>query len=212
MSHLQDVLMISLVLTNMLLLGSSSLRTCIRSVAIQGILLGVLTLSLHGYHFSLRLVFLATMSMILKGLVFPKMLTWTLREAEIRREVEPFIGFVTSLLSGVALLVISLWISHRIPLPTTSNLALPIAFFMIFVGLFVIVSRRQAISQVLGYLIMENGIYFFGVAFFLETSFWIELGILLDVFVGVFVMGIAIFHINREFDHIDTERLSTLKD
>jgi hydrogenase-4 component E len=88
----------------------------------------------------------------------------------------------------------------------------PVALFTMVVGLFLIVSRRQALMQVLGYLAMENGIYTFGVGLVQDTPMLVELGVLLDVFVAVFVMGIAIFHISREFDHIDTERLRTLKD
>ena len=75
-----------------------------------------------------------------------------------------------------------------------------------------IVSRRKAIMQTLGYLAMENGIYAFGLAFAVEEPLLVEMGVLLDVFVAVFVMGIAIHHISREFDHIDTDRLSALKD
>ena len=67
-------------------------------------------------------------------------------------------------------------------------------------------------KQTLGYLAMENGIYAFGLAFAVEEPLLVEMGVLLDVFVGVFVMGIAIHHISREFDHIDTDRLSELKD
>ncbi len=80
------------------------------------------------------------------------------------------------------------------------------------VGLLLIVSRRKAVMQTLGYLAMENGIYAFGLAFAVEEPLLVEMGVLLDVFVAVFVMGIAIHHISREFDHIDTDRLSTLKD
>jgi len=79
------------------------------------------------------------------------------------------------------------------------------------VGLFVIVTRRTAAKQVLGYLSMENGIYAFGMAFVREEPFLVGVGILLDAFMAVFVMGIAIFHINREFDHIEVDQLDTLK-
>ena len=80
------------------------------------------------------------------------------------------------------------------------------------VGLLLIVSRSKAVMQALGYLAMENGIYAFGLAFAVEEPLLVEMGVLLDVFVAVFVMGIAIHHISREFDHIDTDRLSALKD
>ena len=63
-----------------------------------------------------------------------------------------------------------------------------------------------------GYLVMENGIYLFGIAVAEEVPFLVETGILLDIFVAVFVMGIAVFHINRQFDHIDIEKLTSLKD
>ena len=70
----------------------------------------------------------------------------------------------------------------------------------------------MAVFQVLGYLVMENGIYLFGIAVMSTMPLAIELGLLLDLFVAVFVMGIVIFHINREFDSMDTEKLCELKD
>jgi len=70
----------------------------------------------------------------------------------------------------------------------------------------------KAITQVIGYLMLENGIYFFGSVLLGEQSLLVELAVLLDIFVAVFVMGIAIFHISREFDHIDTQKLTELKD
>jgi hydrogenase-4 component E len=88
----------------------------------------------------------------------------------------------------------------------------PAAFHAILIGLFLIVSRRKAVAQVLGYLALENGVFVFGVGLVRQATLLVEMGILLDVFVAVFVMGIAIFHISREFDHIDTDRLSLLKE
>jgi len=79
-------------------------------------------------------------------------------------------------------------------------------------GLFVIVSRFNALNQVVGYLVLENGVTMFGLLLAPEVPFLVEMGILLDVFVAVFVMGITIFHISREFEHIDVEQLTTLRD
>ncbi len=73
------------------------------------------------------------------------------------------------------------------------------AIFLVSIGLFLIVSRRNALMQVIGYLVIENGIFVFAVITVAETPLLVELGILLDAFVAVFVMGIAVFHINREF-------------
>lgn len=213
MHPLTDPILVLLILTNLMLLGSSRLGACVRLVSIQGILLGLLPLVL-GEAITLRLLVLAAGSIAIKGLVFPWLLSRAQREAGVRREIEPWIGFAPSLLAGVGGLAGALWLSSRLPLPPGINptLALPVALFMILTGLFVIIGRNKALSQVLGYLVLENGIYAFGVGLALQEHLLVELGVLLDALVAVFVMGIMIFHISREFDHIDVDRLSTLKD
>ena len=147
-------------------------------------------------------------------MAFPWLLARVLRDADVHREVEPIVGYTASLLIGTLTLALSLWLSPRLPLPTKpiASLLVPVALFTMLAGLFLIVSRRKALTQVLGYLVLENGIYAFGVGLVQGTPLLVELGVLLDVFVAVFVMGIAIFHINREFDHIDTDRLAVLRD
>ena len=209
-----DSVLIFFALTSLLLLGSSRLVGCIRIVALQGILLGLLTLLAHRHELSLRPLLLAAAIIGLKGVVFPWLLALVLRDASVRREVEPFVSFTVSLLIGTLALALSLWLSQRLPLPTPpiASLLVPVALFTTLAGLFVIVSRRTALTQVLGYLILENGIYAFGVGLVQGTPMLVELGVLLDVFVAVFVMGIALFHINREFDHVDANRLAALRD
>jgi hydrogenase-4 component E len=209
-----DTALVFLALTNVLLLGSSRLTRCIRIVAFQGLLLGALTLAAHAHEMTLRVVGLAAAIVGLKGAAFPWLLSRVLRDADVRREVEPLVSYITSMLLGTLGLAGSFWLSARLPLPTTpsSTLVVPVALFTTLVGLFLIVSRRTALMQVLAYLVLENGIYTFGVGVVAGTPMVVELGVLLDVFVAVFVMGIAIFHINREFDHIDADRLATLTD
>lgn len=209
-----DGVMVALILINLMLVGSSRLSACIRIVALQGIILGMLPLQLYDNPLAAHVLLIAVGSLVLKGGVFPWLLSRALREANVRREMEPFVGYTLSLLIGIVSLAASLWMSTRLPLPvkTVSSLVVPVALFTIVTGLFLIVNRKKALSQVMGYLVMENGIYTFGVALARQEPLLVELGVLLDVFVAVFVMGITIFHINREFDHIDTDRLTTLKD
>lgn len=209
-----DVILILVVLTNLRLLGSSRLGASIRTVAVQGFLIGLLPLLAPDHGVLWHVLVLAIGSMALKGVVFPRLLLRALREADVRREVEPFVGSILSLLVGIVSLGASFWIGQRLPLPNpmTSALLVPVALSSILIGLFLIVSRKKAVNQVLGFLVMENGIFTFGVGLVGELSLLVELGVLLDVFVAVFVMGIMIFHISREFDHLDTDRLSTLKD
>lgn len=215
MNNWIDLDLVLLVLTGLTLLGSSRMGTCIRAVALQGLLLSPLALLLTVGHGPVtRAVFLAVVTVVVKGFGFPWLLDRALRGAGSRREVEPFIGYNASLLLGVLVLAVSFQLGHRLPLPAdqASPLVVPVAFFNIFVGLLLIASRRKAITQVLGYLVIENGIYVFGVGAASHQPLLVELGILLDVFAAVFVMGIVIFHIGRQFDHIDADRLTMLND
>jgi hydrogenase-4 component E len=213
MSNTADIIMIFLVLTNLTLLGLSRMGSCIRIVAIQGVALGFLPLVLNNWNMELGLVLFSIAIISLKGIAFPWMLNRTLRELATQREIEPFIGYGISIIVGTIALVACMWLSTRLPFPEPlmSPLIVPVAFFTIMSGLFLIISRKKALTQVLGYLVLENGIYAFGVALVRQQPMLVELGILLDIFVAVFVMGIAMFHINREFDSIDTDQLSRLR-
>lgn len=214
MTGIANTLLVVLALSGLLLLGSSRLARCIRVVAFQGVVLGGLTLAAHGGELSPWIVLLAAAIAGLKGVVFPWLLARVLRAVDVRREVQPFVSYNASLLLGTAALAAALWLSARLPLPAVpvAALALPTALFLTLAGLFLIVSRRQALTQVIGYMVLENGIYVFGVGLVRGTPLVVELGVLLDVFVAVFVMGIAIFHISREFDHIETGELAALRD
>lgn len=214
MTASMDPGLVFLALTSVLLLGSSRLTRCIRIVAFQGVLLAGVTLAAHANDLTIRVIVLAGLILTLKGAVLPALLSRVLRGADVRREIEPLVGYIPSMLMGIFGLALSFWLSARLPLPTSppSTLVVPVALFTTLVGLFLIVSRRTALMQVLAYLVLENGIYAFGVGVVEGTPVVVELGILLDVFVLVFVMGIAIFHINREFDHIDAKQLTTLRD
>ena len=209
-----NLILILVVLTNLKLLGSSRLGASIRVVAAQGVVLGLLPILAHLHELSVRFAVLAVVTVALKGIAFPWFLFRAVREAEVTREIEPYVGYVASLVAGVLALGVSFWMCTRLPMPETiaSPWLAPVALFSIFAGLFLIISRKRAVSQVLGFLVLENGIYTFGVGVAARTPLLVEAGVLLDVFVAVFVMGIAIFHISREFDHIEIDRLSTLKD
>jgi hydrogenase-4 component E len=214
MTSLSDLILILALLANLTLLGSGRLRACIQQVAAQGVVVGLLPLLVSEHGIGVRLVLVAAVSIVLRGVVFPKLLLRSLRHANVRREVNPVVGYAASMLIGLALFGLSFWLSShfRSPRGVVSDLALPVALATILCGLFLIVSRRQAVNQVIGYLVLENGVYVFGVALAHKEPLLIEMGILLDVFAAVFVMGIAVFRIGREFDHIDVDRLAQLKD
>ncbi len=214
MTILCEGLLVALILANLWLLGSSRLPASITIVAAQGVLLSALPLTLALDTPVWRLVLQAAVCLGLKGIAFPLLLRRAVRRVEIRREVEPFVGYSLSLLAGVLMLAGSVYVGLRMSLPGAPRplFLVPAALFTAVTGLFLIVARKSAIMQALGYLVMENGISVFGMALAEREPILVEMGTLLDAFVAVFVMGITIFHINTEFDHIDSGRLSSLKD
>jgi hydrogenase-4 component E len=209
-----DVILVFLVLTGLWLLGSSRLRACIQAVAFQGALLGLIPLFAEWPAISLRIAGVALVSTAIKAFVLPALLRRAVREANVRTEVEPLVGFTTSLLLGIGLWGLAMHIAGRLPLgaENVSPLLVPVAVFTVLCGFLLIVGRNTAVMQVIGYLALENGIYVFGWAFAIEEPLLVEMGVLLDVFVGVFVMGIIIYHLSREFDSIETDELASLKD
>jgi len=117
------------------------------------------------------------------------------------------------LLFGIVALALSVWLALELKpaLRHAPFVMLEAAIFLMSIGLFLIISRRKALMQVIGYLVLENGIFVFGVITVVETPLLVELGVLLDAFVAVFVMGIAVFHINREFGSMDVDQLTALR-
>lgn len=208
-----SVLSVLLILLNFRLLGSSRLAAGIQTASLQAVLLGVLSLAANPEP-TLQLAFILIAATLIKGWLLPRLIRRSAREAGVQHEIGPMIGFTTSLLIGVGLLAACISIARRLHLPgeNGASLLVPVALFTVFCGLYLIIFRRTAVMQVLGYLVMENGIYLFGMAFAIHEAFLVEMGVLLDVLAAVFVMGIAIYHISREFDHIDTDRMTVGED
>lgn len=214
MHDLVSAIVVLIIITDFLLLAAGWLKAAIRVVTIQGLALGLLPLFVHQDGLTFRLASIAFLVILLKGIIFPRLLLRSLRELSSVRTITYYVGPMASLLIGILVMGSSLWWGYVLPLPdqTGYRLAIPMVFFTIVTGLFLIVSRRQALMQIIGYLALENGIYAFGVFFAQSESMLIEVGILLDVFVGVFIMGIMVFHISREFDNLEAGQLSTLRD
>jgi hydrogenase-4 component E len=211
MPNFSDPVLIVLLLTNFFILGTANLRASIRAVALQGLLLSVLPLQVESQP-TFRLLLIVAATMAIKGFVIPVLLLKALRDVHIRHEVEPYLGFVPSLLMCAAGTGMALLFSDRLPLAAGDHgsMFVPASLATLLAGFLVLTTRRKAISQVLGYLMLENGIYVFGLL--LYQAMLVEVGMLLDLLVGIFVMGIVLNHIQREFSSLDTERLSRLRE
>jgi hydrogenase-4 component E len=194
-------------------LGTSRIRALIQAVALQGVVLGVMSTVVHG-HLTLMTAFVAIATILVKGSLIPQMLFKALRDTQIKREVEPIIGFMPSMLLGALGTAASIGFATKLPLAPdhVQTLIIPASLSTVFTGFLLLVSRIKAITQVIGYLVLENGIFIFGLLLIEAVPFLVELGVLLDLLVGVFVISIIIHHINREFASLDTRHLSALKE
>jgi hydrogenase-4 component E len=209
-----DPLLVVVLLLNFLLLGTSRLQAVINASAAQGVVLGLLAVFVHHVGLGWRSVLLVLAVILVKGLLIPVMLARAMRDAAIRREIEPFVGFVPSLLLGAVGTGAALIFARTLPLADehAGSLLVPASLATVLTGFIILTTRRKAITQVVGYLVLENGIFIMGLTLLEAMPFMVEAGVLLDLFVGIFVMGIIINHINREFSSLDTARLSALKD
>ncbi|MBP1772155.1 MAG: hydrogenase [Holophagaceae bacterium] len=165
-----------------------------------------------GRHF--HIVLLALAAIAVKGWLIPFLFRRAMRQVHIQREVDPYIGYTVSLMLCALGTGLSLVLAHSLPLKagTENVLIVPASLATLFTGFLLLVSRRKALTQVVGYLVLENGIYLFALLLVEDMPALVEAGILLDLFVGIFVMGIVINHIRVAFDSTDTRHLAELKD
>jgi hydrogenase-4 component E len=194
-------------------LGISRIRALIRTVALQGIVLGAMPLFVHE-HIDVRVVLVSLVTVAMKGMVIPAMLQKAMRDVQIKREVEPLVGLIPSMMLGATATALAVALAQFLPLAGEHivGLVVPTSLATVLTGFLLLTTRLKAISQVLGYLVLENGIFIFGLLLLEAMPLLVEMGVLLDLLVAIFVMGIILNHINREFSSLDTRQLSTLKD
>jgi hydrogenase-4 component E len=217
MVHITDGVLVIILLSVLLSLGSNRLKALVEIMALQGIMVSFIPILLE-YGSEARhggIIFFQIMILI-KGVLIPGLLYMAVKKMTIKREIEPIIGYHASLLAGLIMIMISVSLTHRLQLtlPEGRGLLLITAITTLAAGLFLMMSRRKAITQVIGYLMLENGIYLIGTALTKQshTLYVVEFGVLLDLLVGVMIMGIILHNINHAFDDVDTTLLGNLRD
>jgi hydrogenase-4 component E len=218
MTDISEIILAVLLLIDLALVTSGRMLQCIRLAALHGVLIGIFPLVLWDFFNDgfphLPVLLTAAAGLLIKGLLLPRLLRHAMDHAKVKRELEPWIGYAESL--GIVLLVSGavfyLWMRYAETPAGAPMLAAPVAFITMFTGLFITISRRKALTQVVGFLIFENGITAFGMGMGVECGLLVELGIMLDVLVLVIVTGIAVAGIKREFSHIDSDQMHELGD
>lgn len=189
----------------------------VQLMAFQGVVVSAVPLFLetdHGMNFNIFMFFLVLV--FVKGILIPGLMTIAVKKVVATREVEPIIGYHASLFAGLIMIVFSVYITDQLHLAMLegNKLLMITGITTMGAGFVLLMARRKAITQVIGYLMMENGIYLIGTALAkqVHTQYVVEFAVLLDLLVGVLVMGIVLNDINHTFDDVDTALLGQLKD
>jgi hydrogenase-4 component E len=208
-----DALAVLLLATAVVSLLVHRLDTAIYLLAGQGLLLAgvAATVALasgtsHGY-------VAVALTVAAKVLIVPGVLLYVLREVHLRREVEAVLPQRFAVLLGIALVLVAYYVAAPIALPQSfvTHNALPSALSLLLLGLLLMLIRKKTISQILGLVTMENGLYLLAVLATQGLPLAVELGVTVDLVAGVLVMGLVSRQIHRTFSTINTDQLRTLR-
>ena len=210
-SKIMQLLIAFILVSTFMILGSTRLYSCVRAFGIQSFLLACVA-GIVAYSTGKNDIYIvALLTLIIKSAVIPYIFIYIIREIKVKREIELYVSISPSLIIGGILVVISYYLIRSISIISElSSLALSASMSLVSIGLFIMISRKKALMQMLGILIMENGLFLGAISLTNGMPLLVELGIFFDVLIGVLIMGILIFRINKTFESIDTDLLKNL--
>ena len=195
------------------LLWRRSISAYISSFRWQSVVLSLVVAVIGYFGDDPELYFVAIFSLILKAFIMPHYLEKMRSRLEITREVEPYVNNAASLILAGLLVLLAYTVTRPVmlvsALPTRGGI--PLAMGLIFVGFFVILSRKKALTQIIGFLVMENGIVLLAALGTYGIPLIVEIGVFLDVLMGFLVMQVLVYHIHDTFESIDVDQLNQLK-
>jgi hydrogenase-4 component E len=207
-----NILLITFLITLFYMAIANRLLTYVKVLALQGVLLFfVVFIQLNEINvINLALILLETI--VFKAIAVPVFLAYLLRRNRITREAEPFLPNFVSLLIVTAIVVVTILLSNSIRDTHLDKIFFVVALSTIFTGLYFIATRRKIITHVMGYLVVENGVFVLSLAVGNEMPMLVNLGIMLDIFASVLILGIFLNKIGDVFKDVDVDQLSNLKD
>lgn len=212
-SSLTRFLGMMLLVTSFGVIASPQIAGCIRFYAIHSFLLALMTALMAYTHHVEHLLIPALLTLVLKTGVIPQVFFRMIRRLGIRKEVESYVNIPFTLLLAVLLIFVSFYVTGdgKILESVLSKEFMPIAVSIVFFGMLVMTTRKTAISQILGLLLMENGLFLMAVTVTFGMPLLVEIGIFFDVLVGGIIMGIFVFKIREAFEGIDVDDMTVLR-
>lgn len=194
------------------ILAMRTLHLVVRAYAAQSLFLGLAALIMGLGGGGRHLVGLAVFAILIKAAVIPWFLFRVMEDVRIKREADPFVGYPLSMIWGVGLALLSYAVVEPISMGDPfAGRAFALALTLMQLGLWLMVGRRKALTQVVGLLVVENGIFVAALATSFGMPMVVELGLAFDLLVAVVVLGLLIFRIQSTYSSISTENLDRLK-
>jgi hydrogenase-4 component E len=202
-----------MLLTGLLVLWRKGVPAYVTAYRWQSWLLGLLTAVVGYFGDDWQLYPVAFALIVLKGIAIPALLQTMERRFGAQHEVRPYVNTETSLLIAGFLVLFAYALARPWMAVTTlpTRAGLPLAMALLFVSLFIIVSRKKAMTQIVGFLMLENAIALLAVAGTYGVPLLVECGVFLDALMGFLVMQVFVYDIHETFDTIDVEQLTRLK-
>ena len=192
-----DILAVLMLISTIVLIGTSRLRVSIWAYAIRSFLLTFVS-GLIAYFSGIYHIFIDTgISLVLKVIIIPGFLFYIVDKTKVKTEVRAIISYPLSLVISCGLILIAYYATQSIIKSETIFMrhCLPVSLAMILLGFFVMVIRRRSITQILGLLAMEDGVFFAALSTCYGMPLLVELGIFFDIFLSVIIMGISVYNI-----------------
>lgn len=206
------VLLITFLISLFYLAIANRMLTYVNVLAFQGVLLFfVVFLQLNEFD-TWNLVLILLETIVFKAIAVPVFLAYILKRNKITREAEPYLPHFVSLLITTSIVVVTILLANSIKDTRLDKIFFVVAVSTLFTGLYFIASRRKIITHVIGYLIIENGVLVLSLSVGNEMPMLVNLGIMLDIFASVLILGVFLNKIGDVFKDVDVEQLSNLKD
>jgi hydrogenase-4 component E len=207
-----DVLLITFIISLFYLAIANRMMTYLKVLAFQGVLLFVVVLLQLNEINPLNLVLILLETIVFKSVAVPLFMAHVLKRNNITRESEPFLPNFVSLIITTFIVVVTILLANGVKDANLDKIFFVVALSSLFTGLYFIATRRKIITHVIGYLIIENGVFVLSLAVGNEMPMLVNLGIMLDIFASVLILGIFLNKIGDVFKDVDVDQLSNLKD
>ncbi|MEI7525403.1 MAG: NADH-quinone oxidoreductase subunit K [Mariniphaga sp.] len=207
-----DILLIALAMSLLYISIANRLFTYLNILVFQGfILFGVTFLTLNKIS-TVNLILIMLETIVFKAISVPWFINYVIRRNGITREAEPYLPNFVSLIIVTFITVATIILSSSIKDPNLDKTFFVVALSTIFTGLYLIVTRKKIITHVIGYIIIENGVFVLSLAVGNEMPMLVNLGIMLDIFASVLILGVFFNRIGDLLKNPDIDHLRNLKD